>query len=135
MDKADAFCRVRATAFQLVGTTSAIFSIGELSDTIWVEADNKYINSEWNLIHVFPFRDEQTDLREKMQLVDNNSPWFEFPTEELNLEIGFHMYKLIYENTYTHQLQDLYFGYTIQNSNPDTSNYIYMDAVRHEEDS
>ena len=135
MDRADAFCKVKATKFDLIGTTSAVFNLNELSEVIWVEADKRYINSEWELKHVHYFLDAATDLIEYMSDVDNNSPWFAFPIDKLKTESGFHMYKLQYQNMYTHEIQYLYVGYTIQDDSPDTSNYVYMNSVRREENS
>ena len=135
MHKRDAFCKVKATEFNVVESVSPMFNVAQLQETLWVEADRKYIDSEYNLVHVFPFSDTSTDLFDHMRSVDNNSPWFEFPKEVLDTSIGHHVYELVYENMYTHEIQNLYFAYTIQDDHPETKNYIYMEAVRHEEDS
>lgn len=51
--------------------------------------------------------------------------WIDIPVENLNLDIGMHVYTLEFVNTATGDTVFEYFCYTIQSDNPDKP-YIYM---------
>ena len=51
--------------------------------------------------------------------------WVQINTNVLDMEEGLHLYKLSYVNKYTNDVIGLYFGYIVQNDNPEKP-YIYM---------
>ena len=55
-------------------------------------------------------------------------PWLRIESSLLNVECGFHMYKLQFIDTRTGDTFSLYFAYNLQNDNPDKTSYIYMDG-------
>lgn len=57
---------------------------------------------------------------------EHRKPWIEFPTNMLNTDIGFHMYKFSFVNTTISVDTSLYFAYNIQCDKPEKS-YVYMD--------
>lgn len=56
---------------------------------------------------------------------DDGHPWFDFVFAALNQEPGCHTYRMKFVNTVTNLTTSIYFGYIIQDSNPEKP-YIYM---------
>ena len=55
-------------------------------------------------------------------------PWVHILKSGLNLEIGYHIYRITLVNTISDDLFSLYFAYTIQNDDPEKP-YYYMPQV------
>lgn len=53
-------------------------------------------------------------------------PWIDIRTEMLSTEIGYHAYKFLFHDNDLGIDDSLYISYIIQNDDPDTSSYIYM---------
>lgn len=52
-------------------------------------------------------------------------PWFDIAFDSLRQEVGLHIYRMSFVNTVTEDTVALYFGYKIQDDNPDKP-YNYM---------
>lgn len=55
-------------------------------------------------------------------------PWIRINTAVLDLSIGLHTYKLSMVNTLTNDVVSIYFGYIIQDDDPDKP-YVYMKST------
>lgn len=55
--------------------------------------------------------------------------WYKFKSELLNMETGYHQYRMSFRNNFTGDTCLLYFAYIIQNNNPDKP-YYYMETAR-----
>lgn len=60
---------------------------------------------------------------------DINRVWYKFKFFMLNQEVGLHVYRMSMVNKFTNDTAQLYFGYVIQDSDPDKP-YKYMDTDR-----
>ena len=74
------------------------------------------------------------EIRDEAELVchkdlwehDPNRIWYRFKSEKLNLETGYHIYRMSFVNVRNNDTTQLYFAYVIQNNKPDKP-YMYMD--------
>lgn len=55
-----------------------------------------------------------------------NKPWIDINTSWLDLKVGHHVYKLVFKDSLLNESVTLYFGYIVQQDNPEQS-YVYMD--------
>lgn len=55
-----------------------------------------------------------------------NRPWIRAEWSLFNMEVGYHIYKLLFYDNKIDEIVSLYFAYRIQTDNPNKSSYIYM---------
>lgn len=82
-----------------------------------------------NFIELFQL-DEILPSRQEVTFANSitrecRKPWLDTLSELLNMEVGYHIYKLSFIDIRTNQVIPLYVAYIIQDDNADKS-YIYM---------
>lgn len=125
--------------FQLYDYSDAIahsetISVCETMDKIWLKLPNglaKYLTL-YQLIKLGPENNgTEVDIADKIQR-DTNRTWLTASRTLFDMTAGFHMYQLVFLDSFTQQYRDLYFCYHIQDNDPEKP-YIYMN--REEEES
>ena len=64
------------------------------------------------------------DITDKVTRITNRI-WIEIDKSVVSFDPGFHMYQLVFDDSGTGSILNLYFSYHIQDNNPD-KDYIYM---------
>ena len=118
--------------FQLYDSNEAIIhseviNVSELQDSIWLRLPDdlaKYLTlSSVNSIG-FENNGTQIDITDKYTR-DTNRVWIEIHKSVFSLEPGFHMYQLVFDDSGTGSVLNLYFCYHIQDNKPN-KDYVYM---------
>lgn len=106
---------------------SEVINVSELQDSIWLRLPDdlaKYLTlSSVNSIG-FENNGTQIDITDKYTR-DTNRVWIEFHKSVFSLEPGFHMYQLVFDDSGTGSVLNLYFCYHIQDNKPN-KDYVYM---------
>lgn len=115
---------LEAVPYAMLGCVSKQFNVDQFDKVLWVRLCDA-VTSEFDLLSI-------KDINSG-NIVDSSnydykvgSYWLGIEPAVLDLSIGYHEYELLLENRYTNMVLPIYFGYRIQNDDPDTSNYIYM---------
>ena len=103
-----------------------IFSTAEIDYFLFVRVPQDF-GRHYELYQV----DEVADTIEKLCCKglwehDRGRPWYRFKSENLNMDPGYHMYRLSFVNYSTNDTSQLYISYIIQSNNPEKP-YMYMD--------
>lgn len=131
--------RLDAVTHENVALASELFSLQQVQEILYVRVP-VYIAREYELYQVdeirckaFPLEDPDSDSdsdsdsdTEHPWEHDSKRIWYKFKSELLNMETGYHTYRLSFRNITTQDTCLLYIAYTIQNNKPDKP-YIYMD--------
>ncbi len=104
---------------------SPVFHDYEIEYYLYVQIP-KYVASEYTLFQI----DEVSPNRKEIPIagfIDAclGKSWIRIKARILDLSIGSHVYKFSFVSKYTNDVVSLYFGYILQDSNPDKP-YIYM---------
>lgn len=113
---------------------SELFSRQQVEPYLYVKIP-PYIAREYELTQVDEIKDRAYPLESKdsdetpLWEHDSRRMWYKFRSDILDMETGYHNYRLTFQNRITGDTCLLYIAYTIQNNNPDKP-YIYMDEAR-----
>lgn len=118
---------LEAVPYAMLGCVSKQFNIHQFDKVLWVRLCDA-VTSEFNLLSIKCIV-SGTLVDESKYDYKVGSHWLGIEPSALDLAIGYHEYELLLENRYTNVVLPIYFGYRIQNDDPDTSNYIYMKRV------
>lgn len=106
---------------------SRVININELGTYIWVQIPNNLspyvVLTDVQDMGVTPAA--SLEFAEKITR-DNRNCWMKIDLTLLSTEIGFHVYKFVFNDTITSEDIPLYFAYNLQNDAPDRP-YIYID--------
>lgn len=83
-----------------------------------------YVAQNYTMSSVICCEDNE-DISEHASITDNY-PWIDVLSENLNLDAGTHTYRVTFDNHYSNETMYMYFGYIIQDDDPDKP-YIYME--------
>lgn len=109
---------------------SEVVNVGELSEDIWLrlpDGISKYLTLN-SLIKI----DQESnstpvDIKDKVER-ETNRVWIQIDKSVFDLSAGFHLYRLIFDDSSTETEYSLYFCYHIQDNNPEKP-YIYMERT------
>lgn len=118
---------LEAVPYAMLGCVSKQFNISQFDKVLWVRLCDA-VTSEFDLVSIKHIISGSTVDTSKYDY-KVGSHWLGIDPTALDLAIGYHEYELLLENRYTNVVLPVYFGYRIQNDDPDTSNYIYMKRV------
>lgn len=118
---------LEAVPYAMLGCVSKQFNVSQFDKVLWVRLCDA-VTSEFDLVSIKHVISGNILDKSKYDY-KVGSHWLGIVPTELDLEIGYHEYELLLENRYTNVILPVYFGYRIQNDDPDTSNYIYMKRV------
>ena len=108
-----------------VALYSKVFSAQEVEYFLFVRVSAE-IAHHFTLYQVDEIRDDAEFVCPKdLWEHDPGRMWYRFNSAKLNMETGYHTYRLSFVNTYTNDTMILYIAYVIQNNNPDKP-YMYM---------
>lgn len=109
-----------------VASFSKVFSLPEVEYFLYVRIPAE-ITKTYELYQVSEIRDEAEVLCDKnLWEHDPSRIWYRFHSEKLNLNTGYHMYRLSFVNVFHNETCTLYISYVIQNNKPEKP-YNYMD--------
>lgn len=106
---------------------SAVINVGELQDNIWLKLPDdiaKYLTLTGISSIGFENNGTSIDITDKVTRVTNRV-WLEVDKSVFSLASGFHMYQLMFDDSGTGSIYNLYFCYHIQDNKPD-KDYVYM---------
>lgn len=106
---------------------SEVINVGELQDSIWLKLPDdmaKYLTLSCVNSIGFETNGTAIDISDKVTR-ETNRVWMEVDKSVFSLEPGFHMYQLVFDDSGTGSILNLYFCYHIQDNKPD-KDYIYM---------
>lgn len=120
---------LEAVPYAMLGCVSKQFNVRQFDKVLWVRLCDE-VTDEFDMLSI------KNMASSKILILDASrydykigSHWFGIVPTELDLSIGYHEYELVFKNRYTDVILPIYFGYRIQDDNPDTSDYIYMKRV------
>lgn len=137
--------RLDAVKHEKVAFASELFSLQQVEEYLFVRVP-VYIAREYELYQVDEIRctaipledpdsdsdsdrDSDSDSEEPETKLWEHDPkriWYKFKSKLLNMETGYHTYRLSFKNLFNNDTCLLYIAYTIQNNKPDKP-YMYMD--------
>lgn len=145
--------RLDAVQHKDVSHVSELFSLQQVEEYLFIRIP-AYIAKEYELYQVaeisdvaIPLEDSDTDSDTDTDTESDSDGtsndaqinnlwehdpyriWYKFKSETLDMETGYHQYRMSFKNTVTGDTCLLYFAYTIQNNNPDKP-YYYMENAR-----
>ena len=106
---------------------SEVINVGELQDSIWLKLPDdmaKYLTLTGVSSIGFENNGTSIDITDKVTRITNRI-WIEIDKSVVSFDPGFHMYQLVFDDSGTGSILNLYFSYHIQDNNPD-KDYIYM---------
>lgn len=106
---------------------SEVINVGELQDSIWLKLPDdmaKYLTLTGVSSIGFENNGTSIDITGKVTRVTNRI-WIEIDKSVFSFDTGFHMYQLVFDDSGTGSILNLYFCYHIQDNRPD-KDYIYM---------
>lgn len=117
--------RLNAVTHDKLSSQTKVFNLKEVDYHLFIRVpDNVY--KEYEMYQLDEVDSKVTRIIESSMIDhDRGNPWYRIIFDSLNKSIGLHTYKLCMVSTITNNTLNLYFGYVIQNDNPDRS-YIYM---------
>ena len=117
--------KLYAVPHKEVALHSPVFSLPEVEYFLYVRVPAS-ITRTYELYQVSEIRDTAEVLCDKdLWEHDPCRIWYRFRTEKLNLNAGFHMYRLSFVDVFHNDTCSLYISYTLQTNNPDKP-YDYM---------
>ena len=126
--------RLDAVPHGFVAMASKLFSLQQVEKLLFIRI-HPDIAKQFELLQVAEILDKAeyvTDSEAWMH--EPGRIWYIFNTEYLDLNPGYHQYRLTFQNTFTKDICLLYFAYTIQDNDPDKP-YIYMNREYLDSDS
>lgn len=122
-----AFC-VNAVTQQEVGYDSGFFNVDEISDVLHIKLPS-YIIRDYSIYSM----KQVTNQKDAVDIVPYAKyipyrRWIDISSSHLDLDVGYHMYKLGFVNKQTNDVVYLYFAYRIQSNYPDRP-YYYMGGL------
>lgn len=118
--------QLNAVPHKDVASASKVFSLQEVEYFLFIRVAPDFARN-FELYQVDEIRDEAEFVCPKyLWEHDPGRMWYRFHSKMLNLETGYHTYRLSFVNTFTHDTSLLYIAYVIQNNNPKKP-YMYMD--------
>lgn len=109
-------------------THSMIINDNQLDYYIWLELPH----SLSKCLSLYEITEIKSGTDSKVLNFDNKimqefkRPWIRAECSLFNMEVGYHIYKLLFYDNKIDETISLYFAYRIQTDNPDRSSYIYM---------
>lgn len=113
---------VYACPYKDVTCRSPIYNVNTLRDTMFVRLPD--VCSRCSLLCVSRIHPSGSDSLD-ISSVNLENVWLKIPTDILDLSTGSKVYKIDLETQCSKDPITLYFGYVIQDDNPDKS-YVYM---------
>lgn len=109
-----------------VASANRVFNTSEIDYFLFVKVPQEF-GRHFELYRV----DEILEKEEKvcckdMWEHDRGRPWYRFKSEKLNMDPGYHIYRLSFVNYSTNDTSMLFISYIIQSNGPEKP-YIYMD--------
>ena len=121
--------RLDAVPHAKTAFASELFSKYQIEQYLYIRVP-VYIAREYELKYVDEIKDRAIPLEPDSEGIplwehDSRRIWYRFLSRMLDMETGYHNYRLTFRNKTTHDTCLLYFAYTIQNNDPEKP-YIYM---------
>lgn len=129
-------CRSEYPAFRLdavphgfTAMASKLFSLFQVEKTLFIRV-HPDIAKQFELKDVAELADKAKRVKDSNAWThEQGRIWYLFDTDYLNLTVGYHQYRLTFQNTSTGDPCLLYFSYIIQDNDPDKP-YYYMAEAR-----
>lgn len=109
-------------------TYSVIINKNQIEYYMWFELPHdlsKYL-SLYEIVEIKSEKDSGVLNFDGKLMRECKKPWIRVETSLLNMEVGYHIYKLSFFDIKINDTVALYFAYRIQTDNPDKSSYVYM---------
>lgn len=121
--------KLDACLYGELSANAIVFNRNELTDCIWVSLP-EVINHSTVLYQVEEISPacseiEFSDFIER----DNGRPWLKVNVSKLNIDPGYHAYKLLFMEPGSHTTYAVYIAYIIQDDNPERP-YIYINRSK-----
>lgn len=117
--------RLDAVPHEFSALASRVFSLQQVEKILFVRI-HPDIARQFELIQVAEIADKAEKVTDKKAWThDTCRIWYKFDPEYLNMTVGYHQYRMTFQNTLTSDTCLLYFAYTIQDNDPEKP-YIYM---------
>lgn len=94
-----------------------------------------YLNSNYNIFQLLCMAPKRIEIKLNPYTDrEPNKPWIRIISDILDWDIGLHIYQLSLVNKYSNDVVSVYFGYIVQDDDPEKP-YIYMNReICREED-
>lgn len=123
--------KLDAVPYKHASSFSRVFSISEVEYFLFVEVPVD-VAKRFELCQVSEVSDEVVAISdEDLWEHDPFRKWYKFRTDKLNLDTGYHMYRLLFMSRHADDTCTLYISYVIQNNKPEQP-YNYMDKYNRE---
>ena len=120
--------RLDAVPHEFSALASRVFSLQQVEKILFVRI-HPDIAKQFELTEVAEVKDTAVIVKSsKAWTHDTSRIWYKFNPQYLDLDPGYHQYRLTFTNTVTQDTCLLYFAYTIQDSDPEKP-YIYMERA------
>lgn len=119
-----------ATNRQDIADHTPVISMTEISYWLIVKIPPE-VAENYCLIEIKSCEESASDKTSEILKYSKCHPgkiWIDIPWNFMHKEIGHHIYRLEFVNKYTDDILFLFFGYIIQNDNPEKP-YYYMEHV------
>ena len=120
--------RLDAVPYGFSALASKVFNLAQVEGILYVRIHPE-IARQFKLSEVSEVAVKIKTISSKACTHDTSRIWYKFNPKYLNLDPGYHQYRMIFTNTATGDTCQLYFAYTIQDNNPDKP-YYYMEEAR-----
>ncbi len=118
--------QLEAAPHKDLAMVSKLFSLQQVQHFLYVKIDPEFAKC-FALYQVAEIREDAEIVCPKnLWKHEPGRIWYRFNTDKLNLETGYHNYRLSFVNIHTNDTSLLYIAYIIQNNKPDKP-YMYMD--------
>ena len=116
--------QLNACQYKDIAMNSPMWNASALDYYVYISVPHNLL-SHASLYDVAEVSPEGLKYVPKEAIVRDVNCWLKGTVSMLNLGVGLHIYKLMFADTLTSTVFDLYIGYNIQNDNPDKP-YVYM---------
>lgn len=117
---------VEACHYKDLPCNSKVFNKNTLDYYLWIHLPPEF-GREFTLFEMIELQPESKAVKDFFKFIDRQPkrPWIRTITKILNLDIGYHLYRLCFVHDNTGDVASLYFNYTIQDDHP-YKPYVYM---------
>lgn len=116
-----------AVPYAKLPSHTPIINLNQFNEVIHIHLPESNCNNiRLNEVHTILPKSVKIDeyLSDVVRL--ENKPWIDINTSWLDLTVGHHIYKLVFRDSLLNESVTLYFGYIVQQDNPEQP-YVYMD--------
>lgn len=119
---------MKASVRSEVSCNTVVINKDEMEYYLWIKVPREYIQFH-RLYKLEEIGEHVIPLCIFSFCEYEGGPWYKIISNALNLEPGYHIYRMMFVDRCTNETTSLYFAYILQDDSPDKP-YIYLDKSK-----